>query len=78
MSRMADISGVVRGLRREEKALKKRLKNIGKALKAFKGLGAVVASVTGSKPQRHTAKSRKAIARAKKKWWADRKKAGKV
>jgi hypothetical protein len=48
---------------------------IGKALRAVAALGGK--SIAG-RGQRHSAKSRKAIARAKKKWWKDRKAAGKV
>jgi|HubBroStandDraft_1064217.scaffolds.fasta_scaffold793981_1 hypothetical protein len=65
----------VEGLKKEEKALKKRLVVIGKALRALIALGG---KSTAGRTQRHSAKSRKAIARAKKKWWKDRKAPGKV
>jgi hypothetical protein len=56
----------VEGLKKEEKALKKRLVIIGKALRALIALGG---KSTAGRPQRHSAKSRKAIGVAKREWW---------
>jgi hypothetical protein len=69
---MNEIRGVVANLKREQKVLKKRLRTIGKALRAFKGLNGLVAPTTHHKGQKHSAKSRKAIGAAKRKWWKQR------
>ena len=70
-------SGIVAKFKKERKKLVRDLAKIDAVLAAL-GHSALNAYGKGRKPQKHTAKSRKAIARAKKKWWADRKKSGKV
>jgi len=50
----------------------KVLVEIEEALRAFKGLGGLVDSVTRHKGQKHSTKSRKAIGAAKRQWWKQR------
>ena len=72
---MNDISGVVASLKREQKALKKRLRAVGKALRNLRGLDALIHEARsgferGRKKYAHSAKSRQAISRAQKRRWA--------
>jgi hypothetical protein len=77
---MSEITGVVASLKREQKALKKRLRTIGKALQNLRGVDALIREARsgferGRKKYAHSAKARKAISRAQKARWAKVKKA---
>jgi hypothetical protein len=71
---MSEITGVVANLKREQKALKKRLRAVGKALRNLRGLDALIHEARsgferGRKKYAHSAKSRQAISRAQKARW---------
>jgi hypothetical protein len=72
---MSEITGVVTSLKREQKALKKRLRTIGKALQNLRGVNALIHEARtgferGRKKYAHSAKARRAISRAQKRRWA--------
>jgi hypothetical protein len=77
---MSEITGVVASLKREQKALKKRLRTIGKALRNLRGLDASIYEARtgferGRKKYSHNSAAREAISRAQKARWKKIKKA---
>jgi hypothetical protein len=75
---MNDAHEMIAKLELEKVLLKSRLRAITKALVGLRGLaGSKTQGIVG-RPQKHSARSRAAISKAKKKWWADRKKSAKV
>jgi hypothetical protein len=73
---MSEITGVVANLKREQKALKKRLRTIGKALRNLRGLDALLGDARnaferGRKKYRyhHDARARKLISASQKARW---------
>jgi hypothetical protein len=67
-----NLASIAKSLRAEEKALEQRLARVRKAIAAFVGFDGRSA---GRKKSKHSAKSKRAISAAKKKWWRDKKKA---
>ena len=73
---MSEITGVVVSLKREQKALKKRLRTIGKALRNLRGVDALIYEARsgferGRKKYSHNSAARAAISRAQKRRWAE-------
>jgi hypothetical protein len=71
---MSEITGVVASLKREQKALKKRLRAVGKALRNLRGLDALIHEARsgferGRKKYSHNSAARAAISRAQKARW---------
>jgi hypothetical protein len=70
-----NLASIAKSLRAEEKALEQRLARVRKAIAAFVGFDGRSA---GRKKSKHSAKSKRAISAAKKKWWAAKRKAQKT